>query len=115
MEGPSANASGTSRVCRIRVVEPALPRSAVSATSKTYEPDFGGWLGAKRSSVEPSRSPDTTAPLIAAARNPTEGQKHFDRMMYYVSQAKLPKRRRKRPSYPREIWGKGAKFPNRKE
>ena len=49
------------------MTEPALPRSAVSATSKRYEPDLGEWLGAKLSSVEPSRSPDTAAPLIAAA------------------------------------------------
>src|SRR5512137_989917 len=50
----------------MRVVEPALPRPAVSATSKTYEPDFEEWLGAKVISVEPRRSPDTAAPLIAA-------------------------------------------------
>ena len=31
-----------------------------------YEPDFEEWLGAKVISVEPRRSPDTAAPLIAA-------------------------------------------------
>ncbi len=67
VEAASASASGTARVCRRRVTEPALPRSAVSATSTMYAPDVGGWLGANLSSVEPSRSPDTAAPLMAAA------------------------------------------------
>jgi hypothetical protein len=35
--------------------------------------------------------------------------------MYYVGQAKLPKRQRKRPSYPRAVWNKGESFPNRTE
>jgi hypothetical protein len=39
----------------------------------------------------------------------------MDQMMYYVQQARLPKRRRKRPSYPRQVWGKGASFPHREE
>lgn len=51
----------------MRVTEPALPRSAVSVTSNVKRPRRGGWAGAKVSSVEPSRSPETTAPLIAAA------------------------------------------------
>jgi hypothetical protein len=54
------------------------------------------------------------APLIAAADDPQEAQKHFDRMMYYVSQAKLPKRNRARPSYPRAVWPTAQMFPNRK-
>jgi len=53
-------------------------------------------------------------PLIAAAQSPEEAQQHFDRMMYYVGQAKLPKRTRSRPSYPRAVWHKGGSFPNRK-
>ncbi len=55
------------------------------------------------------------APLIAAAQSEAEARKHFDNMMYYVGQAKLPKRRRKRPSYPRAVWPKGQSFPRRKE
>jgi hypothetical protein len=53
-------------------------------------------------------------PLVANAASQQEGQKHFDLMMYYVGQAKLPKRKRKRPAYPRLVWARGAKFPNRK-
>jgi len=55
------------------------------------------------------------APLVAAAQNPQEAHEIFDRMMYYVGQAKLPTRTRKRPSYPREVWPKPQSFPRRKE
>lgn len=53
-------------------------------------------------------------PLVANAASQPEAQKHFSLMMYYVGQAKLPNRKRKRPAYPRVVWGKGAKFPSRK-
>jgi hypothetical protein len=55
------------------------------------------------------------APLVAAAKDPQEARKYHDQMMYYVQQAILPKRRRKRPAYPRAVWGKGESFPRRKE
>jgi hypothetical protein len=54
------------------------------------------------------------APLIATAQNPKQAREHFDRMMYYVSQAKPPKRNRKRPSYPRAVWPNPHSFPHRK-
>jgi len=54
-------------------------------------------------------------PLVATAKTPREAQRYFDQMMYYVGQAKLPKRERKRPSYPRAVWGHGQSFPHRKE
>ncbi len=57
----------------------------------------------------------TFGPLIAGAKSPREAQQYFDQLMYYVQQAKLPKRRRKRSSYPRAVWGKGESFPSRKE
>jgi hypothetical protein len=57
---------------------------------------------------------DTFVPLITAAQSPPEAQQHFDRMMYYVRQAKLPQRKRKRPSYPRAVWPSGEPFPKRK-
>jgi hypothetical protein len=52
-------------------------------------------------------------PLIAAAKNEDEARKLFDKMMYYVGQARLPKRTRKRPSYPRAVWDKRQAFPKR--
>jgi hypothetical protein len=57
---------------------------------------------------------DAFTPLIIAAPNPHEAQQHFDRMMYYVQQAKLPRRHRKRSSYPRAVWRRGESFPKRK-
>ncbi len=54
------------------------------------------------------------APLIAAASNQRQAQQLFDTMMYYVHQAKLPRRRAKRPSYPRQVWQKPQTFPKRK-
>ena len=54
------------------------------------------------------------APLLAAATEPAEAQQIADRMMYYVAQAKLPRRTRKRPSYPREVWPQPQSFPRRK-
>lgn len=53
-------------------------------------------------------------PLIAAAPDDKGRQQLFDDMMYYVGQAKLPKRHRKRPSYPRAVWGRGEVYPKRK-
>lgn len=52
------------------------------------------------------------APLIAHAQDQREGRRLFDPMMYYVGQAKLPKR--KRPSYPRAVWGRPQLYPKRK-
>ncbi len=55
------------------------------------------------------------APLIANAKDEREGRRLFDKMMYYVGQAKLPKRNRKRRSYPRAVWGRPQAYPKRKE
>lgn len=57
---------------------------------------------------------NTFAPLIAAAPDPQQAQRLFDKMMYYVGQAKLPRRTRKRSSYPRAVWPQPRKFPKRK-
>jgi len=54
------------------------------------------------------------APKIAAASDPREARRLLDQTMHYLQQARLPRRRRKRPSYSREVWSRGAKFPNRK-
>lgn len=52
------------------------------------------------------------APLIANAQDEREGRRLFDKMMYYVGQAKL--RKRKRGSYPRAVWGRPQVYPKRK-
>jgi hypothetical protein len=53
-------------------------------------------------------------PLLAAARDEHEARKVWDDMMYYVGQAKLPQRKRKRPSYPRAVWLQPQPYPKRK-
>jgi hypothetical protein len=57
---------------------------------------------------------NTFTPLIAAASDDGQRQQLFDDMMYYVGQAKLPKRNRKRPSYPRSVWGRPQVYSKRK-
>jgi hypothetical protein len=56
---------------------------------------------------------ETFTPLVANAPTPSEAQRYFDQMMYYVGQAKLPKRTKRRPSYPRAVWGSPKSFPRR--
>ena len=57
---------------------------------------------------------NTFLPLIAAASDPLQTSALFEKMMYYVGQAKLYKRNRTRNSYPREAWGQPRVFPKRK-
>ncbi len=52
-------------------------------------------------------------PFIAAASTPEEVQALTTKMMYCVGQKKLRARKRRR-SYPREVWGKPRTFPSRK-
>ncbi len=52
-------------------------------------------------------------PFIAAARTPEEAQALTAKMMYCVGQKKLRTRKR-RPSYPRKVWGRPQTFPSRK-
>jgi hypothetical protein len=54
------------------------------------------------------------APLLSAAPDEHQASKLWNVMMYYVNQAKLPKRRRQRPSYPRAVWGRPQVYPKRK-
>jgi hypothetical protein len=54
------------------------------------------------------------APVLADAANELAAGQIFDQMMRYVQQSKLPRRKKKRPSYPRVVWKRGGTFPNRK-
>jgi hypothetical protein len=56
---------------------------------------------------------ETFLPLLATASDEPERRQYFELLMYYVGQAQLSKRRRKRPSYPRAVWNKGEVFPPR--
>lgn len=51
---------------------------------------------------------------LAHAENPQAAKRIFDQMMIYIQQAKLPRRKRKRPSYPRTVWARRGDFPKRK-
>ena len=54
------------------------------------------------------------APALANAPNQQAAKQIMDQVMNYVQQSKLPRRKRKRPSYPRAVWKRGAYFPSRK-
>ncbi len=55
------------------------------------------------------------APDLANAPNEKEARRIFEQMMIFVQQSKLPRRRRKRPSYPRQVWKRRDAFPKRKK
>jgi hypothetical protein len=54
-------------------------------------------------------------PALANAPDQNSAQRILDQIMTYVQQSKLPRRKRKRPYYPREVWQRGAYFPSRKK
>ena len=51
------------------------------------------------------------APLMATATDQRQADALFEKMMYYVGQAKLPPRNRTRNSYPRVAWGRPRVYP----
>lgn len=52
-------------------------------------------------------------PALADAPNEQAARTIFEQIMRCVQQSKLPRRRRKRPSYPRQVWRRGDHFPSR--
>jgi hypothetical protein len=54
------------------------------------------------------------APRIAAARDLHEAERIYREMLYYASRARLPKRRKQRRSYTREVWARPSVFPKRR-
>ena len=53
----------------------------------------------------------TFTPALANAPNQQAAQRILDQILIYVQQSKLPHRKRRRSSYPREVWKRGAYFP----
>lgn len=51
---------------------------------------------------------------LANAPDPQSAQRTWDQIMTCVQQSKLPRRKRKRPSYPRAVWKRGGTFPHHK-
>ncbi len=80
------------------------------------------WLASQQSGIPPRGYSFTKVrtilqifgPALAAAPNQHAAKRIFNQIMHYVQQAKLPHRNRRRPSYPREVWKRGGKFPWRK-
>jgi hypothetical protein len=78
-------------------------------------------LAARRANVEPRELSfsyvqavvEAALPGLDHASTEEEYQERMDRVLRYAAQRKLPRRTRKR-SYPREVWGRGGHFPNRK-
>src|SRR5229473_5984669 len=56
---------------------------------------------------------EAALPGLDHAASEGEYQLRLDRMLRYAAQGKLPNRSRRR-SYPREVWGRGGRFPTRK-
>ncbi len=52
-------------------------------------------------------------PKILAARASSQQQQELERILDLVSRCRLPKRTKRR-SYPREVWGRGYRFPIRR-
>ena len=52
-------------------------------------------------------------PQIAAARDEQQARKCWEDMLYYLDQARLPARRKRRPCYPRAIWPQPKSYPAR--
>lgn len=60
-----------------------------------------------------ARIVESFAPKISCAATKEEAQSHFDRMMSFLQQAKLP--RRKRNPYPRAVWRIREEYPKRRK
>lgn len=55
----------------------------------------------------------TALPRLATLTDAAEWEAHYQQVLRWAAQGKLPNRTRRR-SYPRAVWGKGATFPNHK-
>jgi hypothetical protein len=76
---------------------------------------------ARRAQIDPRQLSFTYAcnivldscPEILAARTAKQQQQKLDRMIDLVARCRLPQRTKRR-SYPREVWGRGYRFPVRR-
>lgn len=55
----------------------------------------------------------TALPRLATTTDAAEWEAHYQQVLRWAAQGKLPNRTGRR-SYPRAVWGKGAKFPKHK-
>jgi hypothetical protein len=76
---------------------------------------------AQRASIDPRQLSFTYAcnivldgyPKVLAARTATKQQQELERIIDLVARCRLPNRTKRR-SYPREVWGRGYRFPIRR-
>lgn len=54
-------------------------------------------------------------PALANAPDQKSLERIISQIMTCVQQSKLPRRKRKRPSSPREVWSRGSRYPSRKK
>ena len=79
------------------------------------------FLAAQRASIDPRQLSFTYAcnivldgyPKVLAARTAKQQQQELERIIDLVARCRLPKRVKRR-SYPREVWGRGYRFPIRR-
>ena len=55
----------------------------------------------------------TALPRLAAVTNSAQWDLEYQKVLRWAAQGKLPNRTKRR-AYPREVWGKGITFPQRK-
>jgi hypothetical protein len=78
-------------------------------------------LAARRAGIEPRQLSfsfvqsvvEAALPGLDHASSDEEYGQRLERMLRFAAQGRLPRRTRQR-GYPREVWGRGAKFPARK-
>jgi hypothetical protein len=79
-------------------------------------------LAARRARLDPRQLSFTQVlnvvncawPRLVAARTTQAHHREFERVLGFAAQCTLPKRHKRR-SYPRAVWGRGFRFPRRKE
>jgi len=58
---------------------------------------------------------DVFGPDLANAPDQQSAERILSEIMRCIQQSKLPRRKRKRPSSPREVWSRGSRYPSRKK
>ena len=114
---------GTLRLEQINCTSPEMAAKEIDVAMLAYNLVRAVmYMAARKAQLKPRdfsfsrvrRVVNAFLPLIAAASDELQANALFEKMMYYVGQAKLYKRNRTRNSYPREAWGQPRVFPKRK-
>jgi hypothetical protein len=113
---------GTLRLDDLTCVTPEMVAKEINLAMLSYNLARAVmYLTARKAGLEPRAFSFTRVrnvlnaflPVIAAATDERQAQKATEDMMYYLNQAQLPKRKGKRPSYPRQVWPRPKSYPAR--